>query len=550
MITKVFTFSLLFTFAFLLVWSLVSTWYFQLVARLSLQIHHSDGRTIPRQAPKMLVGNLVDVYRAKNRLSAYHGFHEKFGEIVQIFWLWRQQISVTNYQMARRILIYNQKNYEKFTPNSLIQKLYGSSVLTNTGDNWQRHRLLMNEVFSRKHVKGFHDIFVDYSERLAHQWSKRIDQAGENIKLNIYDDLNALFLDIVGKTSMSHDFAALNGEANQFLANIKYILNQSTRPVHQFTKWWQHLPLSSNHKLADAFKYVDNFLNELIEARKNINKQSNSNSSNVLDLLLQATDFFEDNIQPLTDKEVRDNLLAIIVNGHETVATSVSLTLYSLAQHPEILARVQAEIAEVMEKGGGQLTTAGVAELNYLDYVLLESLRLYPPMAGLQRISLNSDVLEGWAIPSQQAVGITFGPLHANPEYFGANPEHFNPDRYLDTEGVPALAGAVVTTKESTPLSFSQECPVKWLHSLAKHDKGRTKAGVCLPLTFGDGARKCLGEHFAMYEMKVALAVLLYRFNLQVAPNFEADLELGKFGLFISMFPKTGIELIVSRRKV
>jgi cytochrome P450 len=381
--------NILFTFAFLalagfIVWLWLRFWYFRLVSDARSQICDRNGREVPGSFPRMLVGNLVDVYSSSNHLSAYNSFHEQFGEIVQIFWMWRQQISISNYAMARQILVANQRNYEKFPPNSLIQRLFGKSVLTNSGDDWKRHRLLLNEVFSQKSIAGFHDIFVEYSERLVRKWDGYIDRSQESTKFDIYPEMLALFLDIVGKVSIGRDFAALEGEADDFLDRLKYIVQQSTRPLHQFTKCWKYLPLASNRKLESAFREIDDFLYTLIRQRK---ENGNSYSSNVLDLLLQAKNSPEANLQPLTDKEIRDNLLAIIVNGHETVAASVSFSLYLLARHPEKLARAQAEVDTIMERNGGKLSEAGLAALDYLNSVILETLRFCPPMAGLQRIS-------------------------------------------------------------------------------------------------------------------------------------------------------------------
>ena len=529
-------------FSLILVWFLIRLWYFRQVDRLRQKISHLDGRTVPGENPKMLVGNMVKVYRAKNHLSAYHWFHEQFGEIVQIFWMWRQQVSITNYSMIRHILVDNQKNYSKFRPNSLIQRLYGNSVLTNNGDKWKRHRFLLSEIFSKKQIVGFHNIFVDYSEQLAHKWNRYIQQCehGERAELNIYPELLALFLDIIAKVSIGKDFAALEGEADDFLSNLKYIVGQGIRPVHQFTTWWKYLPLPSNRKLTKAFREIDDFFYQLICQRK---ERSEPYSSNVLDLLLRATDCLETDLQPLTDQEVRDNLLAIIVNGHETVATTVSLSLYLLARYPHKLALAQAEVDKIMTRDQGKLTEAVLSELNYLNCVVLESLRFCPPVAGLQRISIDRDILEGWSIPPQQAVGMTLKPLHYNSEYFGEHPEQFHPERYLDKEG------QISPVDMATPIESQKQCPFKKFLTPSKGNKNRTnKNSVYFPLTFGDGARKCLGEHFAMYEMKVALAVLLYHFDWQVAPNFEAELELGKFGLFITTFPKGGVEMIISPR--
>jgi cytochrome P450 len=506
------------------------------------QVHHLDGKAVPGKFPRILVGNLVDIYSSKNRLKAYNFFHQDFGEIVQIFWLWRQQISISNYRMAHQILVTHQKNYKKFPPNSVIQRLFGSSVLTNSGDDWKHHRLLMNEVFSKKRITGFHDIFLYYSEKLATKWDNYIDLGSEKVELNIYPELLSLFLDIVGKAAIDYDFAALEGKADELLKNLQYIVNQSTKPVHQFTKWWKYLPFSSNRKLQIAFNTVDIFMEELINHRKNINQKSNDCEYNLLDLLVKATDLVEDNISPLTDKEVRDNLLAIIINGHETVATSVSLSLYLLAKDSPSFFRAQAEVDTVMERSQGKLTENGLHELEYLDCVIKESLRLCPPMAGLQRVSVNEDILEGWSIPQRQVVGISLIPLHLNSEYFGQSPENFCPERYFNK--VQKAHDANPTVKEAS----QKFCPMKNLFSTDKDIKTK-KVDIFEPLTFGDGARKCLGEHFAMYEMKVALAVLLRRFTFEVAPLFDVDLELGKFGLFISMFPKEGVKMIISRRQ-
>lgn len=524
-------------------WLWLRIWYFRLIFHARNQIQDRDGKTVPGSVPQMLLGNLPEVYSAANQLSAYHSFHQKFGEVVQIFWLWRSQISVSNYAMARQILVNNQKNYRKFPPNSVLRKLFGKSILTyeDTNYDWKRHRLLLNEVFSKKQVANFHHIFVDYCEQLANKWHKQVKQSEASTQLDIYPELLALFLDIIGQVAIGKDFAALSGEADQFLESLKYIVYQSIQPAHQFTTWWKYLPLPSNQKLNQAFSIVDDFLSKLIEQRKT--KVKTNSSVTVLDLLFQVADSSETAAQPLTNQEVRDNLLAIIANGHETVATSVAFTLYFLAQHPEKLNRAQAEVDRIIELEGGKLTEAGVAKLNYLNCAIWETLRFSPPMAGLQRISGDRDSLSGWSIPAGQVIGITLNPLHRNSDYFGEQPEQFRPERYEDAEVAEVLISTIPNSKTQS------RCPVKRLLESHNQNNSQTiKAGVHLPLTFGDGARKCLAEHFALYEMKVALAVLLHQFNFQPVPNFKAELELGKFGLFLTTFPQDGVKMLLSFR--
>jgi cytochrome P450 len=502
-------------------WLALHLWYFRRVCRAQAQLRHADGRTVPGPVPRMLFGSLVDVYRAKNRLSAYHAFHERFGAFVQIFWMWRSLVSIADYRIARQVLVAKQSNYQKFLRRLLyLRRLFGSSILTKTGNEWLRDRRLLNASFSKKSIVHHHDVFVSCSEELAAKWKQQTAGSKQPVQIDVYPDLAALFLDIIGKATLSHDFGALRGEVDDFLASLNHILEQSLRPTHAFIRWWHRIPSRSNRKVEQALQFIDDYLGALICQRRQAAAQKTPDRYDVLDLLLQA---------PLTDREVRDNLVAVIVNGHETVATSVALTLSLLAQHPDKLARARAELDRVLETTKGCVSATAVARLHYLDCVVDESLRLYPPIAGLNRISTAGDVLGGWSIPRGQEIGIALMPLHLDSRYFGDDPQQFRPERYLADER-------------------QARCPMQDVQAPSIDGLGRTQAGICLPLSFGDGKRKCLGEHFARYEMKVALAVLLHQFELQVVPGFVSEVEIQKHGLAVSLFPNRGVHLNISRR--
>jgi cytochrome P450 len=537
-------FSLFLTSTIFLAWFWLRIWYFRLVDDARSQVRHHDNRLAPGSPPRMLIGNLPEVYGAENQLSAYHSFHRKFGEVVQIFWLWRHQISTSNYAMARQILVSNQRNYQKFPPNSLLQKLFGQSILTSTSTdrNWKRHRVLLQEIFSQKQIPDFHDIFVEYCQRLVHQWHQYIQQSEENTVIDVYRDLLALFLDIIVHVSIGKNVAFSREEADEFLAAVKYIVYQSTQPAHQFTTWWKYLPFPSNQKLVRAFQTVEKFLEKLIVQKQ---ARTTDDDTTVLDLLWRSLDLSAVNLSPASRQQIRDNLLAIIANGHETVATCVAFCLYLLGKNPEKLARAQAEVDNIWERELGKLNKAGITKLDYLNCVIVETLRFAPSMAGLQRISCDRDNLAGWSIPAGQVIAITLEPLHHNSEYFGDQAEQFHPERYLKEEESTMVAVAAIAAPNT-----STQCPIKkFLTNHRSDNTEKTQADIPLPLTFGDGARKCLGEHFAMYEMKVALATLLYHFDFQVVPDFEAELELGKFGLFLTTFPKDGVKMLITPRK-
>ena len=520
--------------------------YFQFIGHLSAQVNNHNAEHLPGNPPRFLLGNMLEVYQSPNQLSAYHRFHEQFGEIVQIFWMWRLQVSTASYQMAQHILVSDQRKYKKFPPNSILKRLYGSSVLTNEGQAWQRQRLLMHQVFSKKQVGNYQDIFVSHSAELASKWSTQIDQIHSPVSINIYPDLLNVFLDIIGHAVIGHQFHALEGKTDGVFADVNYLISQSTKPQHQFTSWWKYIPTPSNRRLSKSFRVVDDFIYSLIQERSQRLRQSEADPRNILDLLLTTTELIDQERVKLTQKEVRDNLLAIILNGHETVATSVSFTLYLLALYPRKLAIAQSEADHWFALSQDQAELNPLSELTYIDSVINESLRLYPPMVGLQRISKQPDILGEWSIPANQVIGIPLVPLHLSEELFGQQPEQFRPERYLETG--PEQKSSSTETTSNWHSNSEGTCPFSSIFKSQLSRQEEAKALPRLPLSFGDGARKCLGEHFARAEMKVAIATLIHRFNFAVPPDKKHEPELGKFGLFISMFPKEGMELILSHR--
>lgn len=513
-----------------LTWKMARVWYFRRIERLQSQVRHRDGLSVPGGEPQFLFGHLPDIYRSHNRLAGYLSFHHRFGEFIQIFWLWKQQISVSSYPIAQQILQAHAANYQKYPPNALLKKLFGSSVLTSHGEDWRRYRLLTQAALAPQRLPDFSDRIVSCTKTLVQQWEAQIQTASDGeIVTDIYPDLTALCLDIIGAIALGDELGALQGEAAHFLENIQLIITQSTLPQHQFAHWWRHVPLQSNRRLAQAFAEVDAFLENLIQARRTQGVASGE-GKHLLDRLLHATQWAEESVTPLSDREVRDNLLAVILNGYESAATCLALTLDRLARHPEVTARAQMEVDRCFNLGPLQVERVG--ELPYLECVLQEALRLSPPMTGIQRVSVGADVLAGWSLPAQQVIGIALMPLHQDEARFGPDPQLFRPERYRHED----------TSRNDLNRSKSQ-CPFRRVIR-----SGKQQNGIHWPLAFGDGPRRCVGEALAMVQMLTVLAFLLRHFEFSAVPEHETDVDLGKFGLFISMVPKTGVYLCLRQR--
>ena len=264
--------------------------YWQHVAHAKAQVHNTEHQRAPGKAPQPIVGNLLDIYQADNQLSAYNALHHEFGAVVQILWLWRYQLSVASYPMARYILGENQYCYEKFPPNALLRKLYGNSVLTNNGAQWKRHRLILNEFFTEKAVVDYHGTIEQFTQQLIQQWQASLSDKTENLAISaelkdtaekvpaeadidLCQDFNALFLDIITQITVGHSVGALEANADDFLTNLAYIIKASTKPQYQFVSWWQTLPLRQNYLLSQALNEVDAFLENLISQHQAVVKQ-------------------------------------------------------------------------------------------------------------------------------------------------------------------------------------------------------------------------------------------------------------------------------------
>jgi cytochrome P450 len=504
-----------------LLWLVAHRRYFKLIERA--QVCREDGSVLPGPPPSFLLGNLAAVYRAPNRLAAYNGFHAAMGEIVQIFWLWRPQISVASYAMARQVLSGHGRSYRKYPITvALLRRLYGLSVVTAEDGQWRRYRAAMKRIFSKNRGRQFQGIGRAHAEILAEEWRQRLAEPGCSRVIDIYPELGVLFLRLLFEAALGRRLEPARADA--LWQSLNHVLTQSVRPVHSFTSWWHRLPSAGNRRLTEAFASIDACLYEAIESARSAVTSSPAHSASLLDLLVHSG-------SGLSDVEVRDNLLAVILNGHESTATAASLTLYLLASHPHALQRAEAEVDAAASNHGGGLTEQALEALPYLDGAIEEALRLFPPIVGLNRVSLENQDLQGWPIPAGRAVGIALMPLHRDSRCYGERAEAFLPERYLGSTPLrPWTAPSHGTSADQTP------------------PKAGTTGHPCRSLAFGDGPRRCLGEHFARHAIKEVLATLLSHFAFRVAPGFELALDLKRFALSVSLFPKEGVPMELRAR--
>ena len=200
---------------------------------------------------------------------------------------------------------------------------------------------------------------------------------------------------------------------------------------------------------------------------------------------------------PFTKKQTKDEIMTMFLAGHETTANALAFTIYLLTQHPEQEARLRTELKTVLADQAPSFEQ--LDQLTFTRKVIQESLRLYPPAWGTSRHALQEDNIDGYTIPKKKIVNVLPFVMHRSPRFWTA-PKQFNPDR------------------------FDQE-----------HDKY-----VYFP--FGGGPRKCIGEHFAMMEMTLVLAMLYQRFSF--SHDRDRPIELSAK---ITLRSKTGVWVFVER---
>ena len=370
--------------------------------------------------------------------------------------------------------------------------LFGNGLLTSYGDFWRRQRRLMQPAFHRERIAAYADVMVTYTNRMLATW-----QPGE-IR-DIYQEMMYLTLAIVAKTLFDADMVAeveqiyklLEGvmqDYNQNRGNKALLLLLSTL----LPKW---LPTPNRLRFQKAVKQLDEIVYGIIQQHRT----SGKDMGDLLSMLLHIQD--KDGSQ-MTDQQLRDEVMNLLLAGHETTANALSWTWMLLSQNPEVQTKLQEELQAVL--GGRAPTMADLPQLRYTERVVLESMRLYPPVWAITRQALQDCEIGGYPIPAGTNVFMSQWVMHRDFRYFD-NPEEFNPDR--------------------------------WADDLSK----RLPTYAYFP--FGGGPRVCIGKSFAMMEAVLVVATITQKFQLALMPEHPIVLQPS-----ITLSPKHGIKMVLIKR--
>ena len=357
----------------------------------------------------------------------------------------------------KRVLVSNHRNYVKGLGLDRVKILLGKGIMTSEGELWKRQRYMMQPFFHRRVVTRFAELIAQVNERFLARWDTL---AARGELLNLTDELSELTLEIVLRSIFGTDLERLTQQlgANPF----EVVTRESER----------------NLQFAYKFRSLTKLVAELIARRR----REGSEHFDFLAMLMGARD--KDSGAPMPERELIDEVMTLIVAGHETTASGLNWTWYLLSQHPQVLARLQAELDAAPEYAAPSLEQ--MESLAYTQQVVNEALRLYPPGWLLSRRTLEADVLGGYAVPANSNVLLPLYLLHRHPRFW-RDPERFEPERFAP-----------------------------------EHEAERPRFAY---MPFAAGPRHCIGETVALYEMLVHLYKIARRYRLVYVPDRPLELE-------------------------
>jgi carotene epsilon-monooxygenase len=370
-------------------------------------------------------------------------------------------------------------------------------------------------------------VFIQCSLRTADVLAAKLDKKA--VAVNMEQIFSELTLDIIGKAVFNYDFKSVEEEGeNPVIAAVYTALKETEARALDFTPFWKlpgDLPtmVSPRQKrAADAVALIRKTTEDLIEnCRLQLEAEEAAGTAaqfNEEDYLVEQDPsvlrFLIASQEEVKSSQLRDDLLGMLVAGHETTASVLTWTLYLLTKHPEKMVRVQEEIDSVLGAKimSGNVTFDDAVSPTYLRWCIFESMRLYPHPPVLIRRALQDDLLpNGWLVPKGQDVMISVYNIHHSASVW-SNPEDFLPERW---------------SKYVKPRDTPNERNTDYHY-----------------IPFSGGARRCVGDQFALLESNLALAVLLHRFDFRLVEDHDIGMTTGATihttnGMMMTYAPRT-----------
>ena len=390
--------------------------------------------------------------------------------------------------LAQHVLQKNHRNYPKSKFSVGLSRYLGHGLLTSEGGYWLRQRRLIQPGFHRQRLAGLTELMRAVTQECLAPVAEAAAQQGGAVELNVHEWTTRVAFRIMTRSVFSGSVP--EEELQRLSTLLTEIQAFYTGTIRQpYLRPWRYL--------RGHYRHHDRLAAELRGLIRGYVRRRTAPGAppadDLLQMLLDAR--YEDTHAPMTEDQVLDEAIILLVAGHETSANALAWLWYLLARHPAEVGKLRAELAEQPEP----ITFDSLARLPYSRQVVQETLRLYPPAWIVDRVAREDDVYEGIELPAGTLVSVYLYGLHHAPALWDA-PEEFRPGRFA---------------------ADAPTAPVPYAY-----------------LPFGGGPRLCIGNQFALTELQLVLLETLRQFNVEWVEQPPVQLQP-----LVTLRPRDGIRL-------
>lgn len=446
-------------------------------------------RRAPGPRGRPLVGVLPEIRR--DPLGFLARTHAAYGDVAAYRLGPIRSHLVAHPDGVRHVLQEHVKNYTKdHVSYGMVRWVVGDGLLTSQGETWLRQRRLAQPAFHRQRIAAMADMMVRRAEEMLERWGPAI---GQGRAIDVGEEMMALALRIVGDALFGADVGPQTAAVSR---NFNLLSDQVVTRFRTGNVLPPVLPTPYDRRWRAALREMDQVVYAIIAERR----RRGEDSGDLLSMLMLARE--EETGAQMDDRALRDEVITMLLAGHETTATALSWAWGLLDAHPAVAARLHAELDEVL--AGRAPTAEDVPRLAYTRMVIDETMRLYPPVYILSRKVAAADTIGGYGIPAGSAVDISPYVTHRHPDFW-PDPERFDPERFA-----PERAA------------------------------GRHRHAY---LPFSTGPRMCIGNGFALTEATLVLATVARGHRLRLAGGALPAPEP-----LVTLRPRGGMPVVVERR--